>query len=190
MKRIAAILLLASCATSPQVRTIQGYREARDRGDLGKARSYIAPGARLFFEEKKGEGEPYTVGGGRWEHWDDYFRSKTSLSDWRVTGNAVTATVTETNDFMRLLEWEPKPYTMTWWLDDRGQIAEVLIKSTPGKAKSRLSEFEEWARIHHPEELAYLLPNDRIDPTGDRPERWTKILSEWISTRATRAPQR
>ena len=186
-------LLIVSCTSHrprTNIETIQQFRVARDSGDLEKARSFIAPGARLYFEEKKGEGEPYSLGGGRYEHWDEYFHSETKLSGWREEGNAVTATVTETNDFMKMLEWEPKPYTITWWINARGQIAEALIKSTPGKAKSRLAEFEAWARVHHPDELAYLMPNDRIDPTGDRPERWTKILQEWISRREAREPQR
>ena len=42
-----------------------------------------------------------------------------------------------------------------------------------------MKEFKEWARANHPDELAYLMPKDRLDPTGDRPERWRVMLDEW-----------
>lgn len=84
---------------------------------------------------------------------------------------------------MQMLEYRSAPYTMTWWLDDQSRISGVLIKSNPDKAVNRMSEFKEWARANRPDELAYLLPNGRLDPTGDRPERWRAILTEWRSVR-------
>ena len=176
---ILCLLLFASCATQSAVQRIEAFRAARERGDIAAARKYVAPDARIWFEEKKGEGEPFGVGGGRWDHWDQYFHSHTTLSGWEQEDTILTAVANETNDFMRLLDWQPKPYTVTYWLDDAGRIEGVLIKSTPGKAISRLDEFKTWAREHHPDELTYLMPNDRLDPTGDRPERWRAILEEW-----------
>lgn len=176
---VGIVLLAVACATHSGIRQIERFRDAKERGDLETAKRFIAPGARIWFEEKKGEGEPFGVGGGSWDHWDHYFRSRTTLSGWKQEGRVVTATANETNDFMRLLEWQPKPYTVTYWLDDRDRIESVLIKSSPGKAVSRLDEFKAWARTEHPEELAYLMPKDRLDPTGDRPERWRAILEEW-----------
>ncbi|HEX9161777.1 MAG TPA: hypothetical protein VF980_08735 [Thermoanaerobaculia bacterium] len=177
----AVIIVFATACTSDRlIRRVQDFRAANDRGDLVTAQSYLAPDARQWFESRSGEGEPYKVGGvSRWSHWDEYFHSRNSLTNWRVEGNAVIADVEETNDFMRMLDWHAKPYTMTWWLDDRSRITGVLVKSNPEAPVSRLEEFKQWAREHHPEELAYLLPKNRIDPTGDRPERWRAILREW-----------
>jgi len=173
----ALLFLLAACASNPAIRRVQEFRETKDP-------RYLAPNARMYFEEKTGEGEPYTLsGGGRWDHWDKYFHSKTTMSNWRSERNAVTADVTETNDFMQMLDWRAKPYTMTWSLDDQGRIEAVLVKGNPEKPVSRLAEFKAWAREHHPDELAYLMPNDRLDPTGDRPERWRAILTEWIASK-------
>ena len=174
-----ALMVFAGCATNNAVTRIQNFRAAKERGDLALASTFIAPGARQWFETKEGEGDPYTLKAGRWDHWDKYFHSHNTMTNWRSSGNAVTADVVETNDFMSMLDWHAQPYTMTWWLDDQGRITGVLIKSNPEKATSRLSDFKEWARAHHPEELAYLMPNDRLDPTGDRPERWRAILTEW-----------
>ena len=176
---LATAVLVTACASQSPVDRIEAFRAAQQRGDTVAAQAYLAPDARIWFEEKKGEGDPFGVGGGRWDHWDQYFHSKTTLSDWKVDGRTATAVANETNDFMQALDWKPKPYTVTYWLDEQARIEGVLIKSLPGKAVNRLDEFKAWAREHHPEELAYLMPNDKLDPTGDRPERWRSILEEW-----------
>jgi hypothetical protein len=49
----------------------------------------------------------------------------------------------------------------------------------PGETVSRLDEFREWARREHPEELEYVMPKGRIDPTADRAERFKLLLLEW-----------
>ena len=55
-----------------------------------------------------------------------------------------------------------------------------MVVSLPGETtRGRLAEFQEWARANHPDELAYLMPNGRIDPTEDRAERFRKLLLEW-----------
>ena len=177
---IAAVLLVTACASNPMIRRVQEYRDARARGDVAAEASYLAPDARMFYEERKGDGEPLTAGrGGRYAHWDDYFHSTSTLTDWTLIDGGVRATVHETNDFYRLLDWKPVPYTMTWWLDDAGRVTAALVKGGEGKATSRMDEFKSWAEAHHPDELRYLMPNGRIDPTGDRPERWRAILEEW-----------
>ena len=171
-------LVFALLFTSLIQRT-QDFRALVTKGDLESAQAYVAPGARMYFEEVKGEGEPYKLGGGSWEHWDKYFHSRNELTDWRAEGRSVTATAHETNDFMQMLEWKAPPYTITWTFDDSDRISHVLIKGGPGKVVSRLDEFKAWAREHHPGEIEYLMPNGRIDPKGDRPEKWDALLKEW-----------
>lgn len=176
------LLLVISCATAmSNIERVQAYRAARERGDLAAEQAFLAPDARMFYEKREGEGEPLTAGrSGRYAHWDEFFRSQATLTDWTEDGNAVSARVHETNDFYGLLDWTPRPYWMTWWLDANGRITAAMVQSLPGEStRGRMSEFQEWARAHHPGELAYLMPNGRIDPTGDRAERWKKILLEW-----------
>lgn len=185
MNRVAPLLLLiaAACASSSSpLARVQAYREAHARGDLQAERRFLAPDARVWYEQKSGGGDPLTAGNsGRYQHWDEFFHSQSEMRDWTTNGNAVTATVHETNDFYRLLDWHPQPYRMTWWVNEQGQISGALIQSTPGKAASRLPEFREWAKANHPEELESLMPGGKIDPTGDRPERFKRILIEWRS---------
>jgi hypothetical protein len=178
---VLTLLLAAACASNQQIARVQAYRDARARGDVAAERQLLAPDARIWYEEKSGEGDPITAGHvGRYAHWDAYFHSRSEVRDWRAEGDAVSGTVYETNDFYRLLDWQPAPYRMTWWLDREGRIAGALVQSTPGKTtRGRMEEFREWAKAHHPEELEYLMPGGKIDPTGDRPERFKKILEEW-----------
>src|SRR6478672_511761 len=102
---ILLMLIVAGCASQPLVRRVQAFRDAKERHDLATAQSFIAPGARQWYETKEGPGEPYTLGSGRWDHWDKYFHSRNVLTDWKVEGRSVTATAHETNDFMQMLDW-------------------------------------------------------------------------------------
>lgn len=175
-----ALVLAAACMSTSPVARVQAYRAAIASG--ADVSPFLAPGARMWYDKKEGAGEPLSRGAGSYAHWDHYFGSKATLSDWQVTGGSVTAIVHETNGFYRLLEWEPDPYRMTWWLDDQGRIREALLTSLPGGGgKGRLAEFRSWAGEHHPTELDYLMPNGHIDPKGDRAERFAALLREWRS---------
>jgi len=182
MPRFAALAVLAvlsGCVSlNPGVRRLEDYLALRQAGDP-RALIWLAPGARIWYEQKTGDGEPYGAAG-RWDHWDRYFHSRGRYSGWTVAGDgAISAVVHETNDYYGLLAWKPLPYRMTWWLDDGGRIRDVLLQQMPGKATNRLAEFRAWAAEAHPGELADLMPNGQIDPTGDRPERWHALLTEW-----------
>jgi hypothetical protein len=180
VRRALILLILAGCATTDPVARVQAYRDAHVRGDVDAESRFLAPDARMWYETREGDGEPLVAGrSGRYAHWDDYFHSSSTLTDWTVDGDAVTAVVHEINDFYRLLDWTAKPYRMTWWLDAGGRITGALVKSLPGKAPSRMEEFKAWAKEHAPEELEYLMPAGRIDPTGDRPERFETLLLRW-----------
>ena len=180
MMLIAAALLVACIEWTPEL-VVRTYTEARERGDRETAAAVVAPDAKIWFGKKEGAGEPFGAKS-NWEHWDEFFHSRATYSDWKHDGNKVSALVHESNDFYTMLEWKPIPYRLTWTVD--GQfIREVLLEPQPGKPVSRLDEVKAWALRHHPDELAYLMPKGRIDPTGDRAERWTKLLEEWRRTR-------
>ena len=172
MRRVVVFLFVFVACASQQnenIRIVKTFREFRERRDFIQAHPYVSPVARVWFEEKAGPGEPFLLGGGRWDHWDQYFHSKNEFFDWRAHDNVVTASVRETNDFMQLLDWHAPPYTMTFWLDERKRISEVLIKSG-GKPTSRFPEFKAWAEKTHP--LVRL-------NIGEEPERWHALLLEW-----------
>jgi hypothetical protein len=173
-------LLVACCAGDRLIHRVQAYHDARIRDDVAAEAQMLSPDARTWYESKTGDGEPLRPGrSGRYAHWDRFFHSRSVLSDWVVRGREVTATVHETNDFYQLLDWTPNPYQMTWWFNDRDRISGVMIRSLPGKETSRMPDFRAWAAIYQPAELEYLMPKGKLDPTGDRPERWKALLQEW-----------
>jgi hypothetical protein len=171
------LLLFVACASSPKISNIKAFRTARERGETAAMMSYLAPGARMWFDKREGEG--MLLGENeRWRHWDTYFHGHSELYDWKVDGNVVTAMGRETNDFYRLTEWKAPPFRQTWWLDDQNRITAILFEPL-GNPTSRFDEVKAWAKEHHPDELAYLMPKGQIDPTADRPERWRALLDEW-----------
>jgi outer membrane murein-binding lipoprotein Lpp len=177
---VICCVLLAGCANERLVRRVQAYHLAHTSGDLAAESAALSPDARTWYESRSGAGEPLRPGRtGRYAHWDTFFHSRSTFSDWIVCGREVTATVHETNDFYRLLDWKPNPYQMTWWFDDRDRITGVMVRSLPGKETSRMEEFRAWAAVHDPTEIEYLMPKGKLDPTGDRPERWKALLVRW-----------
>ena len=182
-------LLLAFCANDRLIHRVKAYHNARAADDVAAEAAFLSPDARTWYESRTGEGEPLKPGrSGRYAHWDAFFHSKPVLSDWVVRGREVTATVHETNDFYRLLDWKPNPYQMTWWFDDQDRISGVMIRSLPGKETSRLQEFRAWATLHQPAELEYLMPKGKLDPTGDRAERFKALLVEWRAAAGLPSP--
>jgi imidazolonepropionase-like amidohydrolase len=159
---------------------VQALLAARKAGDEAAARALMSPEPRIWFEQRSGAGEPWGLVS-KWSHWDAYFHSKTDYSGFREAGDAVTADGVEINDFYRLIERPPQKFRGTWWLDSSGRIAGFLFqpRGSTIPVEDRLAQFEAWARKANPAELDYLMPGGRFDPTGDRPERFHRILLEW-----------
>ena len=183
----AGLVVVSSVAvaarSSGRIETVQKFLAARRRGDLAAARAMLAPDARIWFDmtDRKGPGEPWTLKEDDWDRWDRFFHATTDFTDWKEDGDRVTAVGNETNDYYRLLDWKPKPLRFTWWCDTSGKITGHMFHEVTGlpPPPRRLDEFKKWARENNPAELAYLIPKDRIDPSGDRPQRWRAILIEW-----------
>ena len=158
---------------------VREFAQARAEGDKAMALTCLSDTSKIWFEKKEGPGRPWKMDG-PWANWDDFFKSRRTYRDWKVEGNAVSAICNEMNDYYLLLERQPHPLRLTWWLDDENKIAAYLVQPLSEEhAKSRLKEFEEWAKKNRPEELDYLMPGGETNPEGDRPERWKKILIEW-----------
>lgn len=162
------------------IATVKRFLALRAQGKEAEARAMLAPDARIWFEERQGDGAPWTFPG-RWTHWDDYFNGQISYANWRQAGNQVTADGREINDFYRLIERPRQSFQASWWLDEQGRLTGFLFKPIrrPGANRDRLDEVKLWAKQRRPAELEYLMPNGEIDPTGDRAQRWQVMLVEW-----------
>src|SRR6266536_1438369 len=148
----------------------------------GGALAGLAPDPRIWFDmvERKGPGERWKLDSGDWDRWDRFFHRKIMYSDWKSQADRVTAIGRESNDYSRLLDWEPRPLALTWWFDSSGRISGFMFHAVrDAPTHSRLKEFEAWAGKNRPQEIAYLKPGGAIDPSKDRPERWLAILIEW-----------
>src|SRR5579862_9337640 len=58
------------------IKRVQTYYEAVRKKNFVAAQSFLAPGARSWFDKKAGDGDPWTAAGGTWAHWDSYFHGK------------------------------------------------------------------------------------------------------------------
>ncbi len=141
---------------SGRVATVRTFLTAGKRGDLEAARRFLAPDARIWFDadERKGPGKPRNLEPDDWDRWDWFFWSATDYSDWSEQADSVSAVGHESNDYYRLLDWEPKPIRFVWFFDSNGKISGFLFHAVAGPPdRSRLAEFKEWARKNRPEEL-------------------------------------
>ncbi len=159
----AVLLALAACAVPAPaeehalIARTKAFRAARESGEVEAASSYLSEDPRQWFETREGPGRPWKLDG-PWKRWDE----------------------TEINDFYRLIERPASPVRLTWFWNDQGLLEGFLVAAMPHeRASDRLGEAQAWARQQRPDELAYLMPAGRLDPSGDRPERWKALLLEW-----------
>lgn len=180
---LTAAACLAGCAHRYE-RTVQRFRDAQDRGDTSSARALMGDDPRRWFESREGAGIEWRIGGepGAWAGWDDEFNSESDLGAWEIdeSQRCARVLVTEINDYYRLTERGPQQNRQTWWFDEQGRIVGWMIEAIRGDGSmGRTDEFLAWAETHEPVELAYLRPEGRIDPTGDRPARTRALLERW-----------
>jgi len=167
---------------SSLVARAQEFRALVERGEHAAARRMMAPDARRWWEERDGDGQPWRIGPenpGPWAAWDEHFRSKREVVEWKEGSGVATAVTRETNDYFRLLERGWVTNEITYFFDDRGRIDGLLIRAVGERPPGRTDEFVAWAKAHDPGELAALMPEGEIDPSGDHPERFRRLLDRW-----------
>jgi hypothetical protein len=180
---LSLLLLAAACRTSSPtedlVRRARAFWEAREAGELDRARSLQTADPRTWWDVREGPGEPWTLGAGRWKPWDDHFRGTSTPGPWSVEGDAATSLVDEINDDYRLTERGSQPYRLTYFFDADGRISGELVASVSSSSAGKEKDFQTWAQANEPDEYAYLRPGGRIDPSGDRAPRTRALLLRW-----------
>jgi hypothetical protein len=151
-----------------------GGREAKKRA--------LAPGARIWFEDKAGEGEPIDLDSNG-SAWDEELHARLTYTNPRGGGDTAAADCVETNDFYELAGIHGWKATITWRFDSEGRVLEEVYVPVEGQPSWRamLAPFFEWLKKTYPDELAVLLPNDRLRRSRDSAIRWRNILQEWRS---------
>ena len=151
-------------------------------GDFTAARAMVAPHARRWWDAREGEGQPWTVGDtvrGPWANWDDYFRSTKEIIEWKEAERSASVVIRETNDYYRLLERESPLNEVIYYFDEESKIDGLLIRSAGERDMGRTEEFLAWVQENAPDDLAELMPEGEIDPTGDHPQRFRQLLERW-----------
>jgi len=178
----AAIQTTSPPEEHPWIGLAREYRAAVRDGDIERVGAMQAPDARVWFEERKGEGRPLDAQGkGPWAEWDAFFRARSTQTEFAIEAGAVRFTNQETNDWLRLIERTAQPYHVFYFIDANGRISGKLIRAIDGAppAPDRLDEFREWAEVHHPGLMEFLMPDGRIDPHPDKARLWKQRLLEW-----------
>ncbi|MDX1660169.1 MAG: amidohydrolase family protein [Gemmatimonadota bacterium] len=157
------------------------FRARVRAGEYEAARAMMAPDPRRWWETREGEGNPWTVGpgAGPWAAWDQHFESESEVVGWKRNDDSVTAIVRETNDYFRLLERGWVRNETTYFFDDEGRIEGLLIRAVGDRSPGRTEQFLAWARENAPDTITALMPDGEIDPSGDNPARFRRLLERW-----------
>lgn len=139
---------LWSCAASHadvHIQVVEEFRAARKAGRYAEARRYLTDDPRIWYDGKAGAGSPWKLGGGRWQAWDDHFRSTSErVTDWRHEDARVWADIFETNEYFKLTERGGSTWRATYYFDESGQITGFMVSGVPGveSERGRRDEFE------------------------------------------------
>ncbi len=178
--------VLIGCAAGPSAaqRTVEQFRAKLAAEDYADAQAMMSPDARRWFDVKQGEGMPWSVGSGStgpWAAWDKHFNKRSEIIQWESGENQVAMVYRETNDYFLLLDRGWVTNRNTYFLDDDGRLVGLLVApaDTGARPQGRTTEFLTWARANNPEELAALMPNGNVDPSGDHPQRMRALLNQW-----------
>lgn len=176
---VAAILWAGtqSGCTQSLARNLEAYRAAKRSGDYATAGQYLADDARIWFGRKEGPGNPLTVRGGPYRHWDKEFNSRSIKKKMKVRGRTLSYVAYENNDYFRLIERQPTPARVTYYFDEQGRITGMLYKGLSSKEDrppDRRAEFDRWAAERYPG----LLDSPEME-IPNNPGRWRELLTEW-----------
>jgi hypothetical protein len=160
---------------------VQEFRRLVEAQQIPIARAFMSSDPRVWYEERNGLGEPWdiTPGAGRWDAWDEHFRSHSEEVSARGNTRSVTLLVRETNDYYRLLDRGAMTTELVYSLDTAGKIDGLLVRAVGERPQGRTAEFLAWAQREAPQEIEYLRPGGAIDPTGDRAPRFRALLERW-----------
>lgn len=169
------------------------YRDAKKRRDAEGQRTALASGAKLWFERKEGAGsslEPSAESGDPWADWDRIFHSTSTVEATAVDGQTVRLTISEVNDWYRLVGRSRSRYHVNYDFDAQGKIAAVLVRGIPDvpELADRLEDFKTWARANRRGLVDRLMPGGKLDPTLEKAKLWKTSLLEWRKSAGLEIP--
>lgn len=158
------------------------FRTHLQREKYELARALMVENPKRWWGSLAGPGLPWRIGErskGSWAEWDKHFRSEKTIVEWREGPDFARAIIREMNDYYRLLNRGSVTNEVTYFFDDAGMIEGLLIRAVGQRPRGLTDEFLEWARVNDPVELEELMPGGEIDPSGDHPRRFRRLLNRW-----------
>jgi hypothetical protein len=185
----AALLALAAGPAPGPKEWLDRYLAVRDGGDLPAQKALIAPGARIWFGEKKGEGELIDLDGPG-SQWDRELHASLEYANPKVSRDTVTAEFVERNDFYRLAGIDGWKAKITFRFDSQGRIVEEVYVPEPGQPRTRelLAPFLEWARANRPGMEERLYPGGKLTRNLETARQWRAALTDWRESTGVPGP--
>jgi len=105
-----------------------------------------------------------------------------SISNIKVSGDTVTFTLIESNDWFRLAGVEELIYEPNRIVFHGGLIKEIKTEITPESAKAAGEAWQaimQWASKERSEELADLMPGGEFIYSAESARKWLALLRQW-----------
>lgn len=167
-------------------KTVEAYLAALSRHDLGAAGAFLAEDATMAFAGAEFEmTKPQILTALGWDVGANGRFSYETLTHENTPDNVVVIALTETNEFLDLLDLPPLEAKMTFTVNDASLIQTILYKQTgegsadPGAIQRALEPAVAWAREDRPEELEEIYPDGQIQYRRETAVRWVRLLREW-----------
>lgn len=171
---------------SANERTLERYLGAINRHATGEAMSYLRDDFVLEFGSGPKLGKPAVESALGWDAGTD------GRIEWNVTeerANVIVIEGEETNEFLRLLGFEPLPFRSRFTFGDEGRIAHQAHEAdwSGMSVDEALEPVVEWARTAAPEKLEEVYPEGRMTYTEAAGRGWVALLRRWAEAEAGRA---
>ncbi len=182
---IASVLLISaitiSCS-SPQTPedTVRAYIEAHNRHDVTKAVSFMADEIR--FEMGSGWIRYGKDKIRQLQEWDSAVAGTLNISELTVLGDTVSCSLTEQNDWFRLLGIDTIHYDSAQFYFHEGSIIAIraiINDKSASMIQNAYISMRNWAKIERPEALEILMPKGDFVYDAALAESWLALLREW-----------
>ncbi|MBU1317656.1 MAG: nuclear transport factor 2 family protein [candidate division Zixibacteria bacterium] len=174
-----AMLLLLSCSSSLTDR-VKAYEASHNSHDVEGTLAFFA-------EDFRYEMVGSWVAEGReqmrkFEEWDASIGSELIFDNYDVSGDTVTCTVIERNDWFSLVGVDAIYYECVRIIFKDGLITEITAEQSHESMLATQTAFQafiEWAVEEHPQRLAALMSGAKFEFSKETADKWLSLLKEW-----------
>jgi|SoiMethySBSTD1v2_1073268.scaffolds.fasta_scaffold01796_3 hypothetical protein len=158
----------------------EAYRRAYNQHDSKAVLSFLAPDYEFKVAKSTYKVAKKDLSG--LLEWDFATNAHTTYSDVEEKGNAISAVLTEQNDFYKSIGISERKYRFTFIYSEAGLIKEAILEQALSDAASfeaALKPALDWARKERPQELSEIYPEGRFIYNRQMAKRWLALLQDW-----------